>query len=322
MGADRGASRNGRLGQRSRRDVALCPDRIDGLGAARGDAADDVVGVGADRAGHRERSLGELRGDAVSVLLDRIDRLGAARGDAADDVVGMGADRAGHRRARPASCAATPSPCPRIASTASALLAAMRPTTSSAWAPTAPEIANEVSPVAPRRRLRVPGSHRRPGAARGDAADDVVGMGADGVARIVGGLGQASGDPAAMDRASRRRPRRCWRGCGRQRRRRARRWRRTSHAMLPPAGPRPSRCVRDRLHGPRAALVDPADDVVGMRADGAARRDRRPPRGASRPGRRATPIASTMDVLRSVDARDQVVAPRVHVGKQGVAPPP
>ena len=67
---------------------------VEDLGAARVDAADDVVAVSAERARQGERRRPELIRDCVSVSLDRLDRPGAAAADAADHLVGVSADGA------------------------------------------------------------------------------------------------------------------------------------------------------------------------------------------------------------------------------------
>ena len=69
-------------------------DGLDGLLAARPDAADDIVGMGAERAGQAERGFDKLGRHIVSVRADRVHGLGAAHGDAAHDRVGVGADGA------------------------------------------------------------------------------------------------------------------------------------------------------------------------------------------------------------------------------------
>ncbi len=70
------------------------------LGAARVDAADDVVAVGPECARQGERGRGELIRDCVSVPLDRLDGPGAAAADAADHLVGVGADGASRELGR------------------------------------------------------------------------------------------------------------------------------------------------------------------------------------------------------------------------------
>ena len=73
---------------------------VDGLGAARVDAADDRVGVGADRACRRVGGVRQSRGDGVAVRAKGLEGLLAARVDSADDVVGVSAESAGQGERR------------------------------------------------------------------------------------------------------------------------------------------------------------------------------------------------------------------------------
>ena len=94
---------------------------------------------------------------------------------------------------------ATESPWARMASRTSALLALMRPTMSSPWAPNAPDRASDA--CGELIRDRVPVSLDRLDGARAaaaDAADHLVGMGADGASREFGCVRKPRRHPVAV----------------------------------------------------------------------------------------------------------------------------
>ena len=117
------------------------------------DASDDVVGVSAEGAGHGERGLDHLGGQIALAVPDRVDRARSAGPDLFDDLFGMGADRGRHRGGRVGELRRDRAPCLRIDCTASELVAAMRVTTASAWAPMAARVS---SAVAARRAVTPP----------------------------------------------------------------------------------------------------------------------------------------------------------------------
>src|ERR1700684_3538132 len=94
MGADGVAGLSGGAGEAIGAPVPMGENSVRGLGAARVDAADDLVAVSAERARQGERRRPELIRDCVSVSLDRLDRPGAAAADAADHLVCVSADGA------------------------------------------------------------------------------------------------------------------------------------------------------------------------------------------------------------------------------------
>ena len=109
------------------------PNGPDRARRARSNPVDDLVRSGAEGAGHRFRRAGELSGDRRALAADRLDCVRAARHDAVDDFVAMSADRVRQRRRRLEEARGyARRACPAIASTASALLAVIRDTISSA----------------------------------------------------------------------------------------------------------------------------------------------------------------------------------------------
>ena len=306
------------FGQSPRQRVPMGAQRLNRVGAAGVDPANDIVAMSAGSGASLDGRRGQAHGDGIPLSADRLQDLFATGVDPANDIVSVSAESASHGERRV-----------RKLRRHILLMRLDRVHGLRTGRGDAPDDIVGVGADRAGHRRRSLGELRRHVVSasldridglrtgRGDAINDLVGVGADGVARLVRGLGQAEGDPAAMEpdrvddlgaavadapynlvgvRSD---------GVGHQKR--GLRQLIRGGVAVPP----------DRLDGPGAAFVDAADDIVGMDADHAAHRN-----GGLRESR-GDPIAVRSDRidnggLRIIHAGDQVVASGGHVEQERV----